>query len=49
MLHNVLQSGFDLVCVAPNAKTPVCRFMDYSKYRYEQQKRAREEFLKRYE
>ena len=37
-----LQSGFDLVCVAPNAKTPVCRFMDYSKYRYEQQKRARE-------
>jgi translation initiation factor IF-3 len=32
----------DLVCVAPNAKTPVCRFMDYSKFRYEQQKKARE-------
>ncbi|MFA7367374.1 MAG: translation initiation factor IF-3 [Bacilli bacterium] len=32
----------DLVCVAPNAKVPVCRFMDYSKYRYEMQKKARE-------
>ena len=32
----------DLVCVSPQAKIPVCRFMDYSKYRYEQQKRARE-------
>lgn len=34
--------GFDLVCVAPQAKTPVCKLMDYSKYRYEQIKRARE-------
>lgn len=34
--------NFDLVCVAPNAKVPVCRFMDYSKYRYEQRRRARE-------
>lgn len=32
----------DLVCVAPEAKPPVCRLMDYQKYRYEQQKRARE-------
>jgi len=32
----------DLVCVAPNAKIPVCRFMDYSKFRYEQQRKARE-------
>ena len=31
-----------LVCVAPNAEVPVCKLMDYSKYRYEQQKRARE-------
>lgn len=29
----------DLVLVAPNAKPPVCRIMDYGKYRYEQQKR----------
>jgi len=34
--------GFDLVCVAPAAKPPVCRLMDYSKYRYEQQRKARE-------
>ncbi len=32
----------DLVCVAPNAKTPVCRFLDYSKFHYEQRKKARE-------
>lgn len=34
--------GLDLVCVAPNAKVPVCRFLDYSKFRYEQQRKARE-------
>ena len=32
----------DLVCVSPQAKIPVCRFMDYSKYRYDQIKKARE-------
>ena len=32
----------DLVCVAPKAKTPVCRIMDYGKYRFEQQKKAKE-------
>ena len=36
------ERNLDLVCVAPQAKTPVCKFMDYSKYRYEQLKRARE-------
>lgn len=34
--------NLDLVCVAPNAKIPVCRFLDYSKFRYEQQRKARE-------
>lgn len=34
--------GYDLVCVAPNATVPVCKLMDYSKYRYEQNKRAKE-------
>ncbi|XFA99259.1 translation initiation factor IF-3 [Candidatus Izemoplasma sp. B36] len=34
--------GFDLVCVAPKAKPPVCKLMDYSKYRYIQQRKARE-------
>ena len=34
--------GLDLVCVAPNAKPPVCRVMDFGKYRFEQQKKAKE-------
>ncbi len=32
----------DLVEIAPAAKPPVCRIMDYGKYRYEQQKREKE-------
>jgi translation initiation factor IF-3 len=35
-------SGLDLVEVAPTANPPVCRIMDYGKYRYEQSKRAHE-------
>lgn len=31
----------DLVCVAPNAKPPVCKVMDYRKHKFEQQKKAR--------
>lgn len=34
--------NLDLVLVAPNAKPPVARIMDYGKYRYEQQKKERE-------
>lgn len=34
--------NMDLVCVAPNGKPPVCRIMDYGKYRFEQQKKVRE-------
>jgi translation initiation factor IF-3 len=34
--------GFDLVEVAPNADPPVCRIMDYGKYKYQQAKRAKE-------
>ena len=34
--------GYDLVCVAPNAPVPVCKLMDYSKFRYEQNKKAKE-------
>lgn len=34
--------NLDLVCVAPNAKPPVCRIMDYGKYRFEQQKKVKE-------
>ena len=32
--------GLDLVEVAPNAKPPVCRIMDFGKFRYEQAKKA---------
>ncbi len=32
----------DLLCVAPNAEPPVCKILNYSKYRFEQQKRAKE-------
>lgn len=34
--------GLDLVEVAPNANPPVCRVMDYGKFRYEQTKKERE-------
>lgn len=33
----------DLVLVSPQAKPPVCRVMDYGKYRYEQQKKEKEQ------
>ena len=36
------QVGLDLVEVAPNADPPVCRIMDYPKFKYEQEKRERE-------
>ncbi len=35
------ESELDLVEVAPTAKPPVCRIMDYSKYKYEQEKKER--------
>lgn len=41
-LKLALEKELDLVEVAPNAKPPVCRIMDYGKYRYEQSKRERE-------
>lgn len=36
------ERGLDLVEVAPNAIPPVCRLMDYGKFRYEQSRRDRE-------
>lgn len=41
-LKEAENQGYDLVCVAPNAPVPVCKLMDYSKYRYEQSKKAKE-------
>lgn len=36
------ESGLDLVEVAPTAKPPVCRIMDYGKFKYELSKKAKE-------
>lgn len=36
------EKGLDLVLVSEEAKPPVCRIMDYNKYKFEQQKKARE-------
>ena len=36
------EQHLDLVEVAPNARPPVCRIMDFGKFRYEQQKREKE-------
>ena len=39
MAHN---QGVDLVEISPNANPPVCRLIDYSKFLYQQKKRAKE-------
>ena len=36
------EQGLDLVEVAPMARPPVCRIMDYGKFKYEEQRQARE-------
>ncbi len=35
-------ANLDLVKISPNAKPPVCKIVDYGKYRYEQARRAKE-------
>jgi translation initiation factor IF-3 len=41
-LQMAVDLNMDLVNVAPTAKPPVCRIMDYGKFRYEQQKKEKE-------
>ena len=36
------EKNLDLVKIAPQAQPPVCKFLDYGKYRFEQQKREKE-------
>ena len=36
------EAGLDLVEVAPNSKPPVCKILDYGKYKYQEQKKAAE-------
>lgn len=37
-----VEKGMDLVKIAPRAKPPVCKIMDYGKFRFEQAKREKE-------
>ena len=39
-LERARESGLDLVEVSPNAAPPVCKILDYGKFKYEAQKRA---------
>lgn len=41
-LEQAEKAELDLVLIAPNGQPPVCRIMDYSKYRFEQNKREKE-------
>jgi translation initiation factor IF-3 len=41
-LAKAREAGFDLVEVAPTSRPPVCRIMDYSRYKYDQEKKEKE-------
>ncbi|MBQ8250112.1 MAG: translation initiation factor IF-3 [Clostridia bacterium] len=41
-LEMAYEKDLDLVLMAPNAEPPVCRIMDYGKYRFERDKREKE-------
>ncbi len=41
-LARAYEQGLDLVKIAPNATPPVCRLMDYGKFRFEQAKKEKE-------
>lgn len=40
--QKAIDYDLDLLCVAPNAKPPVCKILNYGKYRFEAQKKAKE-------
>lgn len=41
-LERAYEVDLDLYCVAPNGNPPVCKIMDYGRYRFEQQKKSKE-------
>lgn len=41
-LNMAREAGLDLVVVSPQAQPPVCKIIDYGKYKYEQEKLAKE-------
>ena len=42
-------AGFDLVLISPGANPPVCKIMDYNKFKYENKKRQKENLKKQRE
>jgi translation initiation factor IF-3 len=45
-LETAEESGLDLVEIAPTAQPPVCKVMDFGKFRYQEQKKAHDARLK---
>ena len=43
-MDTAAEHGLDLVEVSPNANPPVCKIMDYGRYRYEQTKKKQSTF-----
>lgn len=41
-LEKAYEFEMDLLCVAPNGNPPVCKILDYGRYRFETQKKAKE-------
>ena len=41
-IETAYAADLDLVCISPNAEPPVCKIMDFGKYRFEQAKREKE-------
>ena len=41
-LQMATNAGLDLVEIAPNADPPVCKILDYGKFKYEEQKKKNE-------
>ena len=41
-LEKAFEKKLDLVLVAPNAEVPICKLMNYGKYKFEQAKREKE-------
>lgn len=41
-LNSAYESDMDLVLIAPNSEPPVCRIMDYGKFRFEREKKDKE-------
>ena len=47
-LQMAQEANLDLVEVAPNVRPPVCKIMDFGKYKYEQNKKAHESKVKQH-